>query len=68
MHVDFSLTATKGLSVTNKKVAYNKRTDAKNYKYGIVSHHWCFCDIFHVIGIGTVGHYAYKCASLFYNF
>lgn len=68
MHVDFSLTATKPLSVTYKKVAYNKPTDAKNYKYGKVSHLCFICDIFHVIWIGTVGHYAYKCASMIYNF
>jgi len=68
MHVDFSLTTTKRLSVTYKKVAYNKLMDAKNYKYGKVSHLWCIFDNFHVIGIGTVGHYPYKCASMFYNF
>jgi hypothetical protein len=68
MHVDFSATAIKILSETYKKVAYNKRTDAKNYKYGKVSHIWCICDIFNIIGIGTVGHHACKCASMFYNY
>ena len=50
-----------------KKVAYNKRTDAKNYKFGKVSQLWCTCDIFNIIEVGTVGHYEYKFASMFYN-
>jgi len=57
MHVDFSLTVIKILTVTYKKVAYNKRTDTKNYKYRKVSYLWCICDIFNIIGIDTVDYH-----------